>query len=366
MLIHPSVQPREAPDRDPGTPRCVKCAYALDGLPSPSVCPECGRDFDLADDRTFTRRAPFLRWKFWAPALIAAVLTGTILFAVLAFTMQNWGWAMWVATPTAAGVVLGYRLRTGVWMLGMFWLVCVMVLVGSIAGLGLAGVYCAMVLGLLLMFPVGFGALGGGLLRWHLKRTRFSQRDYLPIVIVAALPLIWGLLEGPVQPGDIETIVTTEVIEAPREACWQGLVFYEEVKHRPPLILRIGLAHPLFATGSSRRVGDVKTCVYNKGWITKRVTEAAPGKRLAFEVISQSIGYERDVQLTGGSFEFRDLGFERTEVRLSTSYRPLLSPRFAWRPFEGIAVHTLHRHVIEGIRRNAAEHAGSPSARAGP
>ena len=56
-------------------------------------------------------------------------------------------------------------------------------------------------------------------------------------------------------------------------------MFYEEVKHQPPLILRIGLAHPLYTIGSSEHVGDVKTCVYNKGHITKRITEVEPGRR---------------------------------------------------------------------------------------
>lgn len=38
---------------DPGNdPVCRQCGYALHGLPSPR-CPECGRDFDLADSATF-------------------------------------------------------------------------------------------------------------------------------------------------------------------------------------------------------------------------------------------------------------------------------------------------------------------------
>ncbi len=338
-----------------GPARCPACAYTLEGLPSPGLCPECGRTFDLDDESTFTRRPPFLRWTFWAPGLLTSLVTGTVLFVVLTLGMGNWGWAMWIATPVACGVILGYRVRTVKWALPFVYLALAAGLILALMSLSLAGAFCGLCLAAIFLVPIAVGGVVGAIFRNVLKQSGFSQRSYLPVLLAAVMPLAWGALEGPAQPGAAETVVTTEVIDAPAAACWDGIVFYEEVRHRPPLILRIGLAHPLFAVGSSRRAGDVKTCVYNKGWITKRVTEASPGRLLAFEVISQSIGYERDVRLTGGAFEFRELADARTEVRLSTTYEPRLTPRFAWRPFESLGVHTLHRHVIRGMRMNAAE-----------
>ena len=67
--------------------------------------------------------------------------------------------------------------------------------------------------------------------------------------------------------------VTTErTVSVSAADAFDALMFYEEVRHPPPLILRVGLARPLRTTGSSRTVGDVKNCIYNKGHITKRVT----------------------------------------------------------------------------------------------
>jgi hypothetical protein len=43
----------------PDTPLCRACAYPLAGLPHPR-CPECGRDFDPADARTFITRRSML------------------------------------------------------------------------------------------------------------------------------------------------------------------------------------------------------------------------------------------------------------------------------------------------------------------
>jgi len=74
---------------------------------------------------------------------------------------------------------------------------------------------------------------------------------------------------------------------------------------------------------------------------------------LRFDVIEQHIGYERDVRLIDGSFKFEALSPDRTRVTLTTRYEPLLTPRLIWRWGERIAVHTLHAHVLEGMRRGA-------------
>jgi hypothetical protein len=105
----------------------------------------------------------------------------------------------------------------------------------------------------------------------------------------------------------------------------------------------------------SAAVGDEKACVYDKGRLVKRITERGPQKRLAFRVVEQ--GFERHAMtLSGGSFEFeRAAGdLDRTLVTLSTSYHPHLGPRWCWRPFEQLTVHTLHGHVLQGMAEKAA------------
>ena len=91
----------------------------------------------------------------------------------------------------------------------------------------------------------------------------------------------------------------------------------------------------------------------NKGHITKRVTEVRSPELLAFDVIEQSIGYERDVRLISGSFELSPDGATHTRITLNTTYQPLLGPRWAWALGEDYAIHTLHSHVLEGMRLHA-------------
>jgi len=267
--------------------------------------------------------------------------------------MGSWGAALWIGLPLSLGCLLGYGTRVKAFVRVALAIAVACTFILALMSMQLAGIFCGLLLAAIVTGPVLLGTLIGWMLRLSMKASRFSQRAHLPPVLFLAIAPVWAMIEGRAGPQPIEAVSTREVIAAPLNACWDAIMFYEEVRHEPPLILRIGLAHPLRTIGSSGAVGDRKICIYNKGRITKQVTQAEPGRILAFDVIEQSIGYERSVRLTRGSFSFEPIDDAHTAVTLSTTYEPLLTPRFVWRWGEAIAVHALHGHVIEGMRRRA-------------
>lgn len=332
----------------------MTCGYTLEGLPSPGQCPECGRGFDLADASTFLDHAPFVGWRFWLPGLILAVAIGLGIMLTSVFVFGAWGWSVWVAAPLMGAAIIGYGCRVKRWILPLLGIVLGGCMIFGLISASLAGVYCGLILGAIVFVPILIGILLGFSLRESLKRRGFSQASYFPILAIAAVGLACGVADrATAHRRAAESISTQAIINAPASACFDSIMFYEEVRHRPPLILRIGLAHPLRTIGSSRSVGDTKTCIYNKGRITKRTTAVVQDRLLRFDVTEQDIGYERDVRLIDGAFEFEALGPDRTRVTLTTRYEPLLTPRLIWRWGERIAVHTLHAHVLEGMRREA-------------
>lgn len=323
----------------------------LIGLLSPGRCPECGRGFDLKDPATFAIGIPFLRWAYWAPGLLLSIGGSTLLIACMVVGMHAWGAALWLGVPFAAGSVLGYTVRSRWYVIPLLGLIALSGLIFGFASMNLAGVYCGLVLGALLAGPLVIGAVAGAILRSVLKHSTFSQRQYLPILFMFLVPIGWAALEGRPAPMAPESISTSTAMAGAPDEVWDSIVFYEDVKHPPPWILRLGLARPLRAIGSAIHPGDVKVCFYNKGRIVKRVVEAVRGQRLTFQVIDQQIGYERDVRLISGGFVLtpRDGG---TAVTLTTTYEPFLTPRWCWRPFEAYAAHTLHLYVLEGMSMN--------------
>ena len=213
------------------------------------------------------------------------------------------------------------------------------------------------------MGPIFVGTVLGVWLRLGLKNTRFGQREYLPAILFALL-LGSAWAEGPVGPRRVETVRTSAVLKASADDAWDAVVFYEEVEHPAPFLLRVGLPRPVRVVGASQAVGDIKRCIYTHGHLTKRITSAERRVRLEFEVVEQEL-LQRDVRLVGGSFEFESLGPNATRVTLVTRYEPLILPRVVWRPMERLVVHTLHRHVLEGMRRNVESVRGTVLADAG-
>jgi hypothetical protein len=154
--------------------------------------------------------------------------------------------------------------------------------------------------------------------------------------------------------GGIEAVVTRARFDVPLEGAWQRIMFFEEVPHRPSLLLRLVLPVPLSTRGEGKHVGAAVRCDYSRGHLVKRFTEIAPPALMRFEVIEQHLGIERMVTTVEGSYELRADG-AGTLVALTTRYRGHLRPRGLWRPFERLLANALHRHILVGMGARAAD-----------
>jgi hypothetical protein len=333
-------------------PRCKRCFYVLTGLPE-NRCPECAQEFDPADPKTYTTRPPFVFWTYWVPALCLAVGSGLVLSLGL-IPRFGYGVGVSIIIPLMIGCVIGYGVKAGKWVTVALAVLASLAVVLGLMAAGFLGIFCALVLLALGLVPLLFGVIFGVVLRSRMKKSSFPMRSYLPMLAFLLLPLVWCVAEGRHDGLPLVSTRTVMIVDAPPDKTWASIMFYEEVKHEPPWLLKLPLWRPQYTRGSSSNVGDIKVCYYTTGRLTKRVRSVEVGKRLVFDVIEQK-GIEDDaVVLAGGSFTLEPMeGGQRTRLTLETTYVPLLTPRVGWRPFEDLAVHTLHGHVMEGMRRMA-------------
>jgi hypothetical protein len=159
----------------------------------------------------------------------------------------------------------------------------------------------------------------------------------------------------------IDAVTTRARFEAPPEDVWQTMMFYEEVPHRPSLLLRMLLPSPMKTQGGSAKgLGATVECSYSRGSLRKRITVLQNPSLVRFEVIEQNLGIERCVTTVGGSYEIRRSG-RGSEIALTTKYRGHLRPRWLWRPLERLLAHRLHRHILAGMRAECTRSGESPS-----
>ena len=318
-----------------------------------SRCPSCGIDYDTDDPATIRNRPMLLKWKYWFPGFCLSVASGVISYAIC-LTQGDLGFVLFVAVPISFGAILGYGTRVGGFLTASLGIVVVASVVLALISASVAGFFCGMTLGFIFILPMLFGVILGMALRGLLHASRWDQRHFLPIALIALLPYLVQVIESSFPHRcEIATMRTALTVHATPAQAWNAIMFYEDVEHSPPWLLHLALPKPIRSTGDKSREGQIVRCFYDRGYLTKRISRVTKNRRLEFDVVEQKLHFERDVKLLDGSFALERSGKHKTRIVLTTRYERLLSPRFVWQPIEQTVVHTLHEHVLEGMRREA-------------
>ncbi len=340
---------------------CIRCNHDLSEVYE-EQCPRCGLQFDPLRAETFRTKPPFLLWNYWLPGFLASVICGVLSYSVCLLGGQgDMGWALFVAVPISMGTILGYGTQTRYWLLVLLGLAVTGSVVFALVAMNIAGFFCGMMLSLFFLVPLMLGLAIGAALRYILKLTPWSQRWYLPLIGFIALPYIVQFTEDRLpRRTEIATVRTELHMHATAEEAWDAGMFYEEVDHPPRMLLNFALPRPVGSQGRKDRVGEIVRCQYDRGYLVKRISRVEPGQLMEFEVIEQQLHFERDVTLTGGSFQIVPGADGTSRVVLTTRYQRHLHPGVMWQPVEKEVVHTLHEHVLEGMRRQAEGKTDSP------
>ncbi len=149
------------------------------------------------------------------------------------------------------------------------------------------------------------------------------------------------------------TVVTRMNFATSPEKVWEGLMFYEQIAKRPPLLLRVLLPVPIRAKGRKSEVGDEVTCQYVSGHLRKRGTHVTRERNYTFEVMEQNLSLG-GIRLSGGSYTLFPLPDGGTDVVLETRYHS--SKRSGWlrRRIEALVCHLFHRHILRAMRSSLA------------
>ncbi len=346
----PAVDADRAP---PDRAYCRRCSRRLRALDDAlGHCRTCRLPFAFDDRRSYAESLHFPHWTLWLSGLIWSVLLGAGgYFAAHQYGVLGVG--AFLAGPFAVGGVIGYWTGAGLRFASIVFLVALLVIGGLVFALGASSLICLVWLVPLFAIPGLLGVLfGTQIQRLVLRRMPEPPRRILLAFLL--LPWLVGAAEFAWSPPPPTVVVSTAaVFDATPRATWDAIAFYEQVDHEPPLLLRVAMPVPVGVEGVSDRVGAEPRCVYERGYLVKRITVRNPERELAFDVIEQQLGMERDVILRDGRFLLTPRSDGRTTVLLETRYDAPLRPRWLWRPVERRVVRALHAHVLRGMRTNA-------------
>lgn len=337
-------------------PYCRRCSGRLTVVDQPAICPTCGLQYDPARKETYTTHRSSSRWKFWLPGFLLAVLIGTLTYAGCLQGGATMGWALFCAVPLCFGTILGYACRVQTWAFAVLGILAIVSVVFTLYVGNLAGIFCGFTLGIFFLLPTFLGVLCGVILRMFLIAGGWDHAWYFRwyVWLIAALPLISQQVEDRIpRRKEIAVIKTGLTIDATPEEAWNAIMFYEDVEHAPPWLLHLALPQPIRSEGSKQKPGEIVTCFYNCGEIKKRISKVEAPRKLAFDVIDIQMRSENYANLKDGSFEIEPVGKNQSRITLTTRFERKLHPSLFWEPIEHKVIHTLHGHVLEGMRRKA-------------
>ncbi len=298
-------------------------------------------------------------WQFNLASLMLAIAFGAITFALIRATGATMGAALFFGVPFAVGGLIGYTSRATIWLKVGLGIVAVSGLVFMLISVNLSGLFCGMTLALIFLGPAMAGIVVGALARVLYAAMTRGRRRFVVLTVFLGLPYGIAGLEHRWPMGLVVAEVrTTAVFDAPAARAWNAILFYEEVRHAPPFLLTLALPRPVRTEGRKDAVGAEQKCIYQRGYILKRITRREPPRLLAFDVVEQHLHFEHDVELRDGRFVIEPLGPDRCRVVLTTRYRRLLRPAWLWERMERTIIHTLHEYVLEGMRRHAVSAKG--------
>lgn len=148
------------------------------------------------------------------------------------------------------------------------------------------------------------------------------------------------------------SVITHQNVNAPPEAVWEALMFYEEIAKGPPFFLRLLLPVPVGTEGCKFEVGSEVKCRYVGGHLLKRVTQIIPARNYTFEVIEQNLALGGGIKLLGGDYTLHKLSEGQTRVALATRYASPYSPRWLCGWLEAVVCHSFHRHILSAMWKN--------------
>jgi hypothetical protein len=277
-------------------------------------------------------------------------------FLTLGGKNAQWGYTLFILLPVEAGLAAGMATwpKTTTTLALAWFLVFGMI---GLQGLGLEGLVCCL-MALPIVLP---GLLLGAVIGFLLVRRRRRPHVWALVLILPTAVGLGGLLERHLFPSRprLEATTTTAQVRAPVEVVWPYVLAQEKMEGPRPLLLRLGLPVPVRCTIEGSGLGAARTCYFESGWISERVTVWDPPRRIEVEVTEARIPGRHWLRFVSAAYEL-SADKDTTLVKRTTTISSLLRPSLYWGPLERVAIGAEHRYIL-GSLRHAAE-AGSRDA----
>lgn len=283
--------------------------------------------------------------------IIASSVTLMFLVAgLISIESQLWGYGCTFFTliPFSIGYILGGKSIKPISIVGVgitLLIFSLLLVIGE-----LEGMVCVLMAVPFVLIAVALGFLVKWLyLKWSKKDEKKNKlkASILPLILVLTL----GSIEHRVTQNQHNEMTISSSVDLP----FSCLVVYDAIKSvdtldtTKPWLMKLDLPVPQKCVLEAEKVGATRTCYFEGGIVTQRITALDPGKLIEMEVTDYQLTGRKWLGFTTASYTFGELPNGHCRVFRSTSYTSELYPRFYWGPLERLGLEQEHEYVLRDL-----------------
>lgn len=279
-----------------------------------------------------------------------------LLTGVLAFSADliGYGATLFSLIPFAIGYILGGKNVRLISIVGVALVMLLFVLMLILGGL--EGMVCVLMAVPYVVIAVALGFL----IKWIVDKIRNRDKPenkFKASLLPLALVLFIGAVEHQVTQNQHHEITVSTTLDLPHSP----LEIYDAIKSvdtldtTKPFLMKLDLPIPQKCVLTEEKVGATRTCYFEGGTVTQRITALEPGRLIEMEVIDYQLTGRHWLGFTTASYTFEELPDGHCRIVRNTAYTSDLYPRFYWEPLEKLGLAQEHEYVLRDLRERLAD-----------
>lgn len=288
-----------------------------------------------------------LKDKYFKITVILTLVYCSIGFAFLHLGLLEYSWIIFVLLPITLGIAIGsmpYKkwLHYGV---GFAFTIFILLLV-----LGkLEGMICVL-MSVPIIIPLIF--IGIEISNFLKKKGIFKPKNTLKVLALPIIILIFGVpIENFIftNEAQIEEVKTTRIYPFKPEQVYNSIKSVDTLVADKPFLMKLDLPIPQKCILEREAIGGLRTCYFEGGTITEKITELEKGKILRMDVIDYSLTGRKWLGFNEAIYYFDLIGYDSCQLTRITTYSSTLKPRFYWKALEIIGINQEHTFVFDNL-----------------
>jgi hypothetical protein len=285
------------------------------------------------------------------PAFISTILFLGLGMTLLEFGLIGYGVSFFVFLPFVLGIMLGSSFFKKMSQLGL--IAAFVFFISFLLMNELEGMICV-----LMSMPIVLAAMAIGAViksAYDKAKKKEDDRNNLKISLVPlALFTLLSIAEKQLTENNQAIVEVRSEILLP----YSPMQVYETIKSvdtldaEKPFLMKLDLPIPQKCILEEEKVGGLRTCYFEGGTITERITELEPGKLMRMDVIDYQLTGRKWLGFKEAIYRFDEHADGTTLMTRITTYTSELYPRFYWEPLEIMGIEQEHEYVFNNLRND--------------